>query len=78
VYYYDHLAEVLGEPLPVAALRERPRGDVLAYECLNLVDGKRSVAEIRDVLVGRYGPVTVAEVAEYLEILARARVVSWR
>jgi hypothetical protein len=51
---------------------------VLAYECLNLVDGKRSVAEIRDVLVGRYGPVTVAEVAEYLEILARARVVSWR
>ena len=56
----------------------RAHGDVLAYECLNLVDGKRSVAEIRDVLTGRYGSVPVADVAEYLDILSRAKVVSWR
>jgi len=78
VYYYDHLAEVLGESLPAPALRARGNGDVLAYECLNLVDGRRTVAEIRDVLSGRYDPVPVPEVAGYLERLARARVVSWR
>lgn len=78
VYYYDHLAEVLGEFLPTPALLARGNGDVLAYECLNLVDGRRTVAEVRDVLSGRYDPVPIPEVAEYLERLARARVVSWR
>ena len=39
------------------ALSKRPRGEVLAYETLNLVDGKRSVSEIRDTLTGRYEPV---------------------
>jgi hypothetical protein len=78
VYYYDHLAEVLGEPVPAAALSSRAHGDTLANECLNLVDGKRTVAEIRDVLTGRYGTVAVADIAEYLDILSRAKVVSWR
>jgi hypothetical protein len=78
VYYYDHLEEVLGESLPALALLGRENGDVLAYECLNLVDGGRTVAEIRDVLSGRYAPVPVPEVAAYLERLAGARVVSWR
>jgi aminopeptidase YwaD len=54
------------------------RSDVLAYEALNLVDGKRSVGEIRDVLAGRYAPVPLAEVAEWLELLARAGVVRFR
>jgi hypothetical protein len=78
VYYYDHLEEVLGTGFAAPALQGRPQGDVLAYECLNLVDGRRSVAEIRDVLTGRYARVTVAEVAQYLDLLARAKVVSWR
>jgi hypothetical protein len=76
VYYYDHLQEAVGETSP--ALAEGPSGAVLTYECLNLVDGKRSVAEIRDVLSGRYEPVPLASVAQYLELLARAKVVSWR
>lgn len=79
VYYYDHLAEAL----PAGASRDsaierRPDGDVLAYELLNLVDGRKSVSEIRDVLCGRYEPVPTAEVAEYLELLARAKVVELR
>jgi len=49
-----------------------------SYEALNLADGKRTVAEIRDVLAGRYQPVPVAEVAEYLELLVKARVVNWK
>ena len=36
------------------------------------------MADIRDVLTGRYEPVPVTEVAEYLDLLARAGVVKWR
>jgi len=79
VYYYDHLSEVLGPDADAeTALGRREGGEVLTWEALNLVDGRRSVQEIRDVLTGRYAVVPVAEVAEYLDLLARARVVSWK
>ena len=79
VYYYDHLSEVLGPDAEVeTALGRRDGGEVLTWETLNLVDGRRSVQEIRDVLTGRYEPVPVTEVGEYLDLLARAHVVSWR
>jgi hypothetical protein len=74
IYYYDHLAAMLGEAAgspPALARRDQP----LAYEALNLVDGKRSVGEIRDILAGRYAPVPLAEVAEWLDVLAKAGVV---
>lgn len=73
VYYYDHLAAVLGSARPPAALEQR--SDVIAYEALNLIDGKRTVTEIRDLLSGRYAPVPLAEVTEWLDLLARAGVV---
>ena len=77
VYYYDHLAEVLGpDAKRDTALERRPNGELLAYEALNLADGRRTVAEIRDVLTGRYAPVPEQEVGEYLTLLARASVVS--
>ena len=41
------------------------------YEALNLVDGHRSVGEIRNELTATLGPVPQDEVAEYLDILAR-------
>jgi len=77
VYYYDHLAAVLGESAgpPPALVR---RDGVLAYEALNLVDGKRSIGQIRDLLSGRYAPVPLAEVSAWLELLARAGVVQLR
>ncbi|HYI47850.1 MAG TPA: M28 family peptidase [Allosphingosinicella sp.] len=46
-------------------------GPGYGYEALNLVDGRRSVGEIRDVLTGTLGAVPVEEVAEYLDVLAR-------
>lgn len=75
VYYYDHLEEVIGA-LPDGALAKRD--ELLAYEALNLVDGKRSVAELRDVLAGRVGPVSLEEVGGWLEILERAKVIRWK
>jgi len=42
------------------------------------VDGKRTVSEIRDVLTGCYAPVPLPEVAEYFDLLARAKAVSFR
>ena len=79
VYYYDHLLEVLGPDTEVeTALGHREGGEVLTWDALNLVDGRRTVQEIRDVLTGRYAAVPVAEVADYLDLLARARVVSWK
>ena len=54
-------------------LSRDPEGEVASYgyEALNLVDGHRSVGEIRDVLTGTLGPIPEEEVAEYLEVLAR-------
>ncbi len=77
VYYFDYLSVALGSPASTALTR-RAGGDVLAYEALNLVDGSRSVSAIRDVLAGRYEPVPTAEVAEYLDLLARTKVVAWK
>jgi aminopeptidase YwaD len=78
VYYYDHLEAVLGADRPSPALAARGGGDILGYECLNLVDGRRSVADIRDVLTGRYAKVPLAEVGEYLDLLARGGVIRWQ
>ncbi len=46
------------------------------YEALNLVDGRRSVRQIRDALTASEGPVPLAEVAEYLDDLARIGVLA--
>ena len=78
VYYYDHLQAVFGVAASPAAPALAKRDGVFAYEALNLVDGKRSVGAIRDVLTGRYAPVPLAEVAEWLELLARAGVLRFR
>jgi aminopeptidase YwaD len=77
VYYYDHLTAVLGEPAGPPPALER-RDGVLTYEALNLVDGKRTVGEIRDILAGRYAPVPLVEVAEWFDVLAKAGVVRFR
>jgi len=50
------------------------RGIPYTYEALNLVNGERSVAEIRDWLSAQLGPVPVSEVEDYLSALEAIRI----
>jgi hypothetical protein len=47
----------------------------MLYEALNLVDGKRSVAEIRDFISAEYEPVSVQDVDQYFRFLESVGVV---
>src|SRR5262249_52699818 len=77
VYYYNYLADVLGAEADPGPLATR-EGGVLVYESFNLVDGRLTVSEIRGILSGRYAPVPLAEVSDYLNLLAKAKVISWK
>jgi hypothetical protein len=77
VYYFNYLTEALGSQAEKAALSKRSEG-VLAQECFNLIDGRRTVSEIRDILTGRYAPVPLAEVSEYVDLLAKAKAITWK
>lgn len=70
-WFDDHLARA-GLTRP-RLLSRQPEGEAASYgyEALNLVDGHRSVGEIRDFLTATLGEVPVEEVAEYLNVLAR-------
>ena len=75
VFGYDFLRHKLGAEA-AGALRlpgfagSRGDGAEYAYEVLNLVNGSRSVSEIRDAVSAVYGPIPAEIVAEYLEALA--------
>ena len=77
IYYYDHFAELFGPgaKAPDPPLTRRQNGEVLAFEALNLADGNRTISRIRDMLAGRYGPVPLSEVAEYFDLLLRAKAI---
>src|SRR5215208_2125431 len=76
-YFDDHYR---GATRPRLLSFQGPRGagGEYAYEVLNLVDGRRAAAEIRDVVSAEYGPVTVEMVVEYLRALEAAGVVRAR
>ncbi len=69
--YFDDRTAALGVERP-ALLDFQGRwgsGSEYAYEALNLVDGRRSVSEVRDDLSAIYGPIPVEVVVEYLRAL---------
>ena len=78
VYYYDYFADIPGADFTKIALAKADGGDVLAYEALNLADGRRTVSEIRDEVSGLYAPVPAAAISEYFDLLAKAGVVTLR
>jgi aminopeptidase YwaD len=51
------------------------RGHYVMYEALNVVDGIRSVAEIRDLVSDEFEPIPVEEFANYFDFLASVGVV---
>jgi aminopeptidase YwaD len=83
VFGYDYLVDHLGaERAEALALPNysglRGGGGEYALEALNFVDGRRSVAEIRDALAGEFGPVPLDHVVEYLEALEAIKVIRRR
>jgi len=80
VYYYDYIEDHLNGESPddLGRLAELPNGGTLTYETLNLVDGKRNVREIRDVLSAAYGMVPAEAVLDYLKLLEKIGVVTLR
>ncbi len=73
-YLDDHYPKVSELKLPAYAGLRGGGGDY-AYEVLNLVDGRRTAAEIRDAVSAIYGPVPVDLVIEYLNALQAARLI---
>jgi len=75
IYYYDYIKDHVPEA-PNSAAPAPPLDGTLAYEALNLVDGKRNVSDIHHVLTGAYGPVEIKKLVDYLKLLERAGVVT--
>lgn len=70
--WLDDQLDKAGIARPALLDRPGPRDTAtFAYEALNLVDGHRSVEEIRDFLSATIAPVPVEEVAEFLGTLKK-------
>src|SRR5436305_4000985 len=71
-WFEDHSA---AQGITAPALTKRTGlwggGGEYAYEALNLVDGRRTVRQVRDDLAAICGPLPVAEVAEYLAAMEK-------
>ena len=67
----DHLEQAgLKRPTLLARASDRD-GPSFGYETLNLVDGRRTVQQIREELAATVAPAPVEEVADYLATLER-------
>ena len=83
VYYYDHLSEALtargiNEVSKPAIAIKHGDPDLMEYEAFNLVDGKRSIGEISDILTGRYVAIPLSFVSARFERLATAGLINWK
>jgi hypothetical protein len=66
----------LSDHLPVDEYEALVLGGTIAYEALNLVDGQRSVSDIRDWLVAEFGGVKLDDLVDYLAALEKIGVVA--
>jgi len=67
----DWVRDKAGADAAALAITRVPRGDDVAYEIVNFIDGTRTVSDIRDAVSAEFEPIDVKVVAEYLELLAR-------
>jgi hypothetical protein len=61
---------------PPSAFLRFPHLDTVLYELGNLIDGRRTISDIRDALSAEFGPVALPVVVDYIERLARAGAVT--
>ena len=59
-------------------IKVQNRGALYAYEIINFVDNKRTVAEIRDAVAGELGPIPVTVVSDYLNACEEGKVIAFR
>ncbi len=59
-------------------LNVQDRGALYAYEIVNFIDGKKSVAEIRNAVSAEFGPIPTALVSDYLDACDEAKIVAFR
>jgi hypothetical protein len=57
-------------------LNAQDRGAIYAYEIVNFVDGKRTVAEIRDAVAAELGRIPLDLVSDYLNACAQAKIIA--
>jgi hypothetical protein len=67
----DWVRDKAGADAAALAITRVPRGEDVAYEIVNFIDGTRTVNDIRDAVSAEFEPIDVKVVAEYLELLAR-------
>jgi hypothetical protein len=73
----DWLVEKGGRGSASIAITRVPRSDDVTYEIANFIDGTRTVRQIRDAVSAEFEPVDLAAVAEYVDLLAKAGVVTF-
>ena len=75
-YFTDHYGAERERALRLPQFQGvRGSGGEYAYEVLNLVNGRRTAQEIRDVVSAVYGPIPLELVVEYLQALESIRVI---
>jgi hypothetical protein len=74
----DWVTERAGAGAAAIAITRVPRSEDVTYEVVNFMDGARTVGEIRDAVSAEFGPVDLAAVSEYVDVLARAGAVTFR
>jgi hypothetical protein len=73
---YSKIKLLNSEGTPLLSVRDQ--SELYAYEIVNFVDGKRSVADIRDAVSAEYSPLPVNAVSDYLDACAEAGVIKWK
>ena len=63
---------------PAPAIAKRLNAADITYELTSLIDGKRSISDIRDLLTAEFGNVALPAVVDYVDKLAKAGAASIR
>jgi aminopeptidase YwaD len=59
-------------------LNVQDKGALYAYEIVNFIDGRRSVAQIRDEVSAEFGPLPLDLVSDFLKACEEAKIVAFR